>query len=175
MYLVERIDDYGKAAWIALMVLGFIIWWPIGLAILGFLLWSRRMVCGHRGFWGRDSWGRDSGGRESWGSWHEGRWERKMERLKYKMERLKEWRERGGRPGWEGRHSSGNTAFDAYRMETLRRLEDEQRDFTEFLNNLRHAKDKAEFDQFMAERRNGPQTPPPPAPTQEPGPDTQQG
>jgi hypothetical protein len=34
----------------------------------------------------------------------------------------------------------------------LRRLEDEQRDFFEFLNRLRHAKDKAEFDQFMADR-----------------------
>jgi hypothetical protein len=34
----------------------------------------------------------------------------------------------------------------------LRRLEDEQRDFFEFLNRLRQAKDKAEFDQFMAER-----------------------
>jgi hypothetical protein len=162
MHLVERIDDYGKAAWIALMVLGFIIWWPVGLAILGFLLWSRRMGCGHRGTWER------GGG---WGPWSEGRWERKMERLRYKMERLREWKERGGHRGWENRHSSGNSAFDAYRMETLKRLEDEQREFTDFLNNLRHAKDKAEFDQFMAERRSRPQTPPP-AP-QEPGPETQ--
>jgi len=156
MYLVARIDDYGKAAWIALMVLGFIVWWPIGLAILGFLLWSRRMGCGHRG---------------AWGGWHEGRWERKMQRLRDKMERLKEWEGHGGRHGWDARPSSGNSAFDAYRMETLRRLEDEQREFTEFLENLRHAKDKAEFDQFMAERRERPQTPPPSP--QEPGPNTQ--
>jgi hypothetical protein len=155
MYLVERIDDYGRPAWIALMVLGFIFWWPIGLAILGFLLWSRRMGCGHRGAWG--------------GGWPEGRFERKMQRLRDKMQRFKDWEERS-RAGWEGRSSSGNTAFDAYRMETLQRLEDEQREFSEFLRNLRGAKDKAEFDQFMTERRNRPQTPPAPEP---PAPDKQ--
>jgi Protein of unknown function (DUF2852) len=48
---------------------------------------------------------------------------------------------------------SGNRAFDEYRQETLRRLEEEQREFQEFLTRLRRAKDKAEFDQFMAERR----------------------
>jgi len=47
---------------------------------------------------------------------------------------------------------SGNTAFDAYKSETLRRLEDEQSNFEEFLKRLRDAKDKAEFDQFMDER-----------------------
>ncbi len=53
---------------------------------------------------------------------------------------------------------SGNRAFDEYRSETLRRLEDEQRDFVEYLDRLRQARDKQEFDQFMAERRR-------PAPT----------
>ena len=48
---------------------------------------------------------------------------------------------------------SGNRAFDEYRQETLRRLEEEQQEFQEFLTRLRMAKDKAEFDQFMAERR----------------------
>jgi hypothetical protein len=44
----------------------------------------------------------------------------------------------------------------------LQRLEEEQREFREFLARLRMAKDKAEFDQFMAERRNqgGPSAPP---------------
>ena len=55
--------------------------------------------------------------------------------------------------------------LDDYRTETLRRLEDEQREFKEFLERLRFAKDRAEFDQFMNERRNrptgdGPQAPP---------------
>jgi hypothetical protein len=47
---------------------------------------------------------------------------------------------------------TGNSAFDAYRDETMRRLEDEQRNFEAFLERLREAKDKAEFDQFMEER-----------------------
>jgi hypothetical protein len=68
--------------------------------------------------------------------------------------------------GWSGSsgRSSGNRAFDEYRSETLNRLEEEQREFREFLQRLRMAKDKAEFDQFMAERRNRPE--PPPAPQQ---------
>ena len=48
--------------------------------------------------------------------------------------------------------SSGNTAFDAYKADTLRRLEDEQEAFQEFLQRLRDAKDKSEFDQFMDDR-----------------------
>jgi Protein of unknown function (DUF2852) len=52
---------------------------------------------------------------------------------------------------WREPRTSGSQAFDEYRTETLRRLEDEQREFHEFLDRLRMAKDKAEFDQFMAE------------------------
>ncbi|WP_405403930.1 DUF2852 domain-containing protein [Paracoccus sp. Ld10] len=48
--------------------------------------------------------------------------------------------------------STGNSAFDAYRAETLKRLEDEHREFIDFLAKLREAKDKAEFDQFMEKR-----------------------
>ena len=48
--------------------------------------------------------------------------------------------------------SSGNTAFDAYKTETLRRLEDEQDAFESFLQRLRDAKDKSEFDTFMDDR-----------------------
>jgi hypothetical protein len=51
--------------------------------------------------------------------------------------------------------STGNRAFDDYREETLRRLEEEAKEFQAFLQRLRHAKDKAEFDQFMAERGRG--------------------
>lgn len=52
------------------------------------------------------------------------------------------------------RSETGNAAFDAYRAETLRRLEQERDDFVAFLNELRQAKDKAEFDQFMARRQD---------------------
>ena len=58
----------------------------------------------------------------------------------------------GGNPWSFYAPSSGNRAFDDYRAETLRRLEEEQREFREFLERLRFAKDKTEFDQFMAER-----------------------
>ncbi len=52
---------------------------------------------------------------------------------------------------------TGNAAFDAYRDETLKRLEDEQSAFVGFMERLRQAKDKAEFDQFLAERRSQPE------------------
>ena len=116
--------------WIALMILGFILWWPVGLAILAYIIWGRRMYgCS-------------------------GRWQNKMEKMQYKMERM-----RSRMDGRYGGPSSGNRAFDEYRSETLKRLEDEQNEFKDFLERLRHAKDKAEFDQFMAERRSRPTTP----------------
>ncbi|MGQ0672502.1 MAG: DUF2852 domain-containing protein [Hyphomicrobium sp.] len=48
---------------------------------------------------------------------------------------------------------SANTAFDEYRAEALRRLDEEEREFRSFLDRLRQAKDRAEFDQFVSERR----------------------
>lgn len=47
---------------------------------------------------------------------------------------------------------SGNTAFDTYKADMLRRLEDEQTAFEGFLQRLRDAKDKSEFDAFMNDR-----------------------
>ena len=97
------------------------------------------------------------------------RWERKVARIQEKMERLRTKVDRVRSAGdWFGASSSGNHAFDEYRSETLKRLEDEQREFKEFLERLRFAKDRAEFDQFMAGRRQRPfepdsQTEPPPA------------
>jgi hypothetical protein len=70
--------------------------------------------------------------------------------LQDKMEHI------GGGTWWGCSKSSGNRAFDEYRTQALKRLEDEQREFREFLERLRQAKDKTEFDQFMAERRNRP-------------------
>ena len=124
--------------WILLTVLGFILWWPLGLALLFFAIGSRRMSCAR--YDGR----------------HAARWQEKMERMQHKMERFRSRMEGRGYYG----PSSGNRAFDDYREETLRRLEEEQSEFKDFLNRLRQAKDKVEFDQFMAERRNRP-TPPP--------------
>ena len=125
-------SGFWHPGWIALMILGFIFWWPVGLAILAFTLWSRKMGC--------------------WNGHSHDRWQAKMDRMRAKMDRF-------GQFGWAP-PSSGNRAFDEYRSETLQRLEEEQREFREFLKRLRMAKDKAEFDQFMAERRSRPPTPP---------------
>jgi hypothetical protein len=125
--IAEKIDEYGKGAWIALMVLGFWFFWPVGLAILAFLSWSGRF--------------------RMWRHNGPGRWYNTGER--------------SSGCGWRGRAGSragsappsGNRAFDEYREQTLRRLEEEQKEFVEYLERLRQAKDKAEFDAFMAERR----------------------
>ena len=95
------------------------------------------------------------------GCWsHSDRFENKMQRMQDKMERMRGRMERRGFGGFGfGPPSSGNRAFDEYRMETLRRLEEEQTEFRDFLDRLRHAKDKEEFDQFMAQHRPRP-TPP---------------
>jgi hypothetical protein len=125
---VMWLDDIGKPAWIALMIVSFILFWPAGLVVLGFLIGSGRMGC----------WTSRRGGSD---------WRSHMDRM---QERAAQWcSPRSG----AGSTSSGNRAFDEYRTETLRRLEEEERQFKEFLDRLRHAKDKAEFDQFMAEMR----------------------
>ena len=98
------------------------------------------------------------------------RWERKIARMQDKMERMRGRMDRfKSRGDWFGPASSGNRAFDDYRSETLKRLEDEQREFKEFLGRLRFAKDRAEFDQFMADRSQRPEpNPQPEAPPADP-------
>lgn len=110
------LDQRGKGAWIAAMVLGFIFFWPVGLALLAYMIWSKRMFgsCNKRN---------------------------KLTKARH------------------GFQSSGNSAFDAYKAETLRRLEEEQDSFQSFLKRLRDAKDKAEFDQFMEDRASKPKAP----------------
>jgi hypothetical protein len=139
MTITAKLDEFGKPAWIALIVLGFMAWWPLGLAALAYTIGSGRMGCGYHG--GQD------------------RWQHKMERMQRKVDWMRTKVSGGpwsGSNPWTGAPSSGNRAFDEYRTETLKRLEDEQREFREFLERLRFAKDKTEFDQFMAERRNRP-------------------
>ena len=142
--LMERLDEIPKAAWIALVVLGFIVFWPVGLALLIYLKWSGRMSCWKHGRYGQwyGSQGSDARG--------DGRGDVRQE--------FRAWK-RGAR--W-GRHSSGNVAFDEYREETLRKLDEEQHEFRDYLDKLRSAKDRAEFDQFMAERRGRPPATEPP-------------
>lgn len=113
--------EHPKPVWIALLVLTFLISWPLGLALLAILFLTGRL----------EGWKR-----AAIALWHEG------------IEPMRS-------PGtWWQPQSSGNNAFDDYRSETLRRLEEEEKEFRDFLNRLRAAKDKSEFDQFMADRRN---------------------
>lgn len=107
----DWLDARGKGAWIAAMVLGFILFWPIGLALLAYMIWSKRMFTSS-------------------------------------CQSRNRTRQRAPLAG----RSSGNGAFDAYKADTLRRLEQEQEAFEAFLQRLRDAKDKAEFDQFMDDR-----------------------
>jgi hypothetical protein len=103
------LDERGKKAWIAAMVVSFIVFWPVGLAFLAYMIWSKRMFsrshCGHRS-------------------------ERRSRHMAFAR----------------AYSSSGNTAFDSYKAEMLRRLETEQTAFETFLQRLRDAKDKSEFD-----------------------------
>jgi hypothetical protein len=146
MLLAEKMDEFGRGGWIVATVLGFWLFWPVGLAVLAFLIGSGRL--------------------RPWANCGPGRWYNAPDNARNGDSTRTRWG-RGG-CGWGGRRSSpppsGNHAFDDYRAETLRRLEAEQQEFVEYLERLRRAKDKAEFDQFMEERR-----PRPPVPEPNPG------
>ncbi|MDB2501739.1 DUF2852 domain-containing protein [Planktomarina temperata] len=102
-------DRRGRGAWIAAMILGFIFFWPLGLALLFYMIWSDRMFS-----------------------------------KSHSCSRSKSFYRRDA--------SSGNAAFDAYKADTLRRLEEEQQQFKAFMDRLRAAKDQSEFDGFMKDR-----------------------
>lgn len=104
---------------VGLMVLGFLSYWPLGLAMLAYILWGDRMH------------GALDGARRSASS----------------LSGL-------------GASKTGNRAFDAYREAELKRLDEERRrlneerqEFEQFLERLHHARDREEFERFMAERR----------------------
>ncbi|WDR01876.1 DUF2852 domain-containing protein [Devosia algicola] len=120
---------------IALMVLGFIVFWPLGLAILGYIIWGEKF--GGSAEKAQSYWNKG----KSWCTSNSGR-----------------------RHGHHHNHyastSSGNAAFDEYRTEQLRRLEEERarldeeiNEFHDYMANLNKAKDREEFDRFMNERR----------------------
>jgi hypothetical protein len=113
---------------IALMVVGFIVFWPLGLAMLAYILWGEKF-----------------GGSQD-----------RAERWMHKQK--SHWCGPNGfnRSNFSG---SGNAAFDDYRQEQLRRLDEERRRldeeieaFHEHMRNLRMARDREEFDRFMRDR-----------------------
>ncbi len=130
----DWLDERGRWAWIAAVVLGFIFFWPVGLGLLAYMIWGKRMF--------------NSSCRSM--SRHEdrhARWADKIDRKFAMASRRADYR--------MGFGSSGNAAFDSYKADMLRRLEDEQTAFEAFLQRLREAKDKSEFDAFMDDRARG--------------------
>ncbi len=137
--------DEMRRAWrpleLAAMILGFVLFWPLGLAILVWKGWKEGWWSNARPAYAAAGESRMSG---CWSS--------------------REWR-RSAWSGWDDRElrrDSGNLAFEEYKQAELKRLQEEfdrlvaeQKAFGDFLENLRRAKDKAEFDQFIASRRSG--------------------
>jgi len=118
---------------VALMVLGFVFFWPLGLAMLGYILWGEYFggSADQAQRWMRKQkdWARSCRGRSS----------------SFRTER----------------HASGNAAFDEYRDEQMRRLDEERKRldeevhaFHEYMANLHKARDREEFDRFMRERNS---------------------
>jgi Protein of unknown function (DUF2852) len=124
-----------KPVEILAMVLGFIVFWPIGLGVLGWKFWQKKS--GYPGdiiSFGREKW-------EHWATWARG--------SAFAANRVA-----------SGMGSTGNRAFDEWRAGELARLEEErqklaaaEREFAEFMENLRHARDREEFERFMDEHR----------------------
>ena len=135
----SRSRSCGFARWTPIellaMILGFVVFWPIGLAVLAFKFWQRKS--GYQGDLG-------TAAQEKWQdarSAFSGPW--------------------GARASWR---SSGNLAFDEWRAAEIARLEEERRkleeahrEFAAFVENIRRAKDREEFERFMNERRNRPE------------------
>ena len=126
---------------IVAMVLGFIVFWPIGLAILGYKFWQSRNGGPDLQTLAANKW-QDArammGSNSSWGC--------------------------GAMKRASGFTSaSGNAAFDEWRTAELARLDEERRkldearrEFAEYVDAIRRAKDREEFERFMAERRARP-------------------
>lgn len=128
-----------RPAWtpatIALMVGGFIVFAPAGLAMLAYIIWGERF----------HAW-RDNGGsfRDVVNGKDGSKWYREAKT------------HRQGR----SQSATGNVAFDDWRNSELDRLAEERRkleemreEFDAYARELRRAKDKEEFDRFMSARK----------------------
>jgi hypothetical protein len=125
------------------MILGFIVFWPIGLAVLGYKFWQSRNGGPDLQTLATNKWEDARAMMSSNSGWACGGAMRRASR--YYASR------------------SGNAAFDEWRTAELARLDEErrkldeaQREFAEYVDAIRRAKDREEFDRFMAERRARP-------------------
>ena len=117
---------------IVLMIIGFAVFWPLGLAMLAWIIWGDEIA--RRTGELKDQF-RSFSGRA--GSFSAG-------------DAARRWRS-----------DTGNVAFDEYRERELKRIEEERRkldemrgEFEAFLKELRRVKDQEEFDRFMTDYRN---------------------
>lgn len=124
---------------LAAMIGGFILFWPIGLAVLALKIWQKRS--GDQGDLAGFAMGRFEEARQQTSDLFRGEG--------------RGWSQGGG--DWGG--SSGNRAFDDWRAAELARIEEERRkldearrEFSEYRDHLRKAKDREEFDRFVRER-----------------------
>jgi len=125
-----------RPAWtpatIALMVLGFVVFWPLGLAMLAYILWGDRfhdMARDAKEQW-KTSPMKDAVNRMGQGSYH----------MRTGNVAFDDYRER-----------------ELKRLEEERaKLDTMRAEFDDFLRELRRARDQEEFDRFMANRGRGP-------------------
>jgi hypothetical protein len=145
-----------RPAWtpatIALMVLGFVVFWPLGLAMLAYIIWGDRLD-GFKRDVNRATDGIFAGCRKS-------------------ADKAQRWGQGSGRMSAR----TGNVAFDDWRDKELERLATERQklddtlaEFDEYARELRRAKDQDEFDRFMANRNRSTAPVPRPAPGQDNG------
>lgn len=117
-----------RPAWtpatIALMVVGFMVFWPLGLAMLAYIIWGDRLG-EFKGDWGK--------ARETiFGSCRKGR----HMHSRTGNVAFDDWREKEL----------------AHLAEERRKLDEMRAEFDTYARELRRAKDQQEFDRFMAER-----------------------
>ncbi len=129
--MLAKLDEFGTVAWLAVAAVAALIAWPLGLATLAYFAGSGRLH-----------------------AWHDGRGRMPGAWFNFGSGSSDVMQDRGSSASCMP--PSGNQAFDAYRADAISRLEEEGREFQSFLARLRQARDKAEFDAFMADRRQRP-------------------
>lgn len=135
-----------NALTIALTLIGFIVFWPLGLAMIAYVVFGEKILAATRG-------GETNG-------WVKAR--RAAEDFGRNMR--EEFRPRTGAQGFGGAARTGNAAFDDWRKAELKRIDEERRKLDEttaaFEAHLRaergafdESRQREEFDRFMAGRR----------------------
>ena len=146
----------GRTRWRALeiiaVVLGFVIWWPIGLGLLMWKLWRSKN-------------GQPADIIDAARNIEENvmqKWPEKARRWGYSRRQAAEDNIPASWGFSTAPQSTGNAAFDEWRDAELSRLDEERRkleesarEFAEYVDSLRKAKDREEFNQYMRQRENG--------------------